>query len=89
MYREMEVMIYEKDAESLRIIEGYPSYSQAHQDLFVRVMLGFKTGGSYVEIGAAEPKQSNNTFILERDFSWSVFHSILTRIWLKIFEQFV
>ena len=67
----MEVMIYEKDAESLRIIEGYPSYSQAHQDLFVRVMLGFKTGGSYVEIGAAEPKQSNNTFILERDFRWS------------------
>jgi hypothetical protein len=64
-------MIQEKDAESLRTIEGHSSYSQAHQDLFVRAMLGFKTGGSYVEIGASEPKQSNNTFILERDFRWS------------------
>ena len=71
MCKKGKIMIHEKDAESLRIIEGCPSYSQAHQDLFVRAMLDFKTGGSYVEIGASEPKQSNNTFILERDFKWS------------------
>lgn len=58
------------DAESLRVIEGYQSYSQAHQDLFVRMMLKFKTSGFYVEVGASEPKQSNNTYILERDFDW-------------------
>lgn len=62
---------FEKDAESLRKIGEHFSYAQAHQDLFVRVMLGFKHSGFYVEIGAAEPKQSNNTYILERDFGWS------------------
>ncbi|NLQ06212.1 hypothetical protein [Cylindrospermopsis raciborskii] len=59
-----------KDAESLRKIGNYETYSQAHQDLFVRIMLGFKQNGIYVEIGAAEPKQSNNTYILERDLQW-------------------
>lgn len=53
-----------------RIIEGHVSYSQAHQDLFVRKMLDFKSGGSYLEIGAADPVESNNTYILERDLGW-------------------
>lgn len=60
-----------KDAESLREIGRYETYSQAHQDLFVRIMLGFKQRGIYVEVGAAEPKQSNNTYILERDLKWT------------------
>lgn len=61
----------EKDVESLRVIGGYNTYSQAHQDLFVRLMLNFKQKGTYVEIGASEPKQSNNTYILERDLQWT------------------
>ena len=57
--------------ESLRKINGVFTYSQAHQDLFVREMLGFKKNGHYLEIGAAEPKQSNNTYILELEESWA------------------
>ena len=63
----------EKEMESHRVVRGHETYSQAHQDLFVRCMLGFKKDGIYVEIGAADPKQSNNTYILERDLSWSGF----------------
>lgn len=57
--------------ESLRRINGVFTYSQAYQDIFVRKMLGFKKNGCYLEIGAAEPKQSNNTYILEHEESWS------------------
>ena len=63
-----------KDIESYRIINGQSTYSQAYQDLFVRYMLDFKSDGIYVEIGASEPKQSNNTFILETDLGWVVAH---------------
>jgi len=59
-----------ENIESLRKIGGVFSYSQAHQDLFVRKMLDFKKGGYYLEIGAAEPKQSNNTYILENEEDW-------------------
>ncbi len=63
----------EKAVESHRIIHGYNTYSQAHQDLFVRYMLEFKRNGIYVEVGASEPKQSNNTFILESELDWTGF----------------
>ena len=36
-------------------------------------MLGFKKNGIYVEIGASEPKQSNNSYILEKDLDWTGF----------------
>lgn len=58
------------EVESLRRVAGHLTYAQAHQDLFVRAMLDFKTDGCYVEIGSAEPMQSNNTYILERDLGW-------------------
>lgn len=60
----------EEKTESLRKIGDFFSYSQAHQDLFVRMMLSFKKSGYYLEIGAAEPKQSNNTYILESKEEW-------------------
>ena len=60
----------DKNVESLRTIAGHYSYAQAHQDLFVRFMLGFKRAGRYLEIGAAEPKQSSNTYILEAELGW-------------------
>jgi hypothetical protein len=60
----------DKDVESHRIIQGHDTYSQAHQDLFVRYMLDFKRSGIYVEVGASEPKQSNNTYILEHQLDW-------------------
>lgn len=78
-------MIEHRDAESLRIIAGYETYAQAHQDLFVRLMLGFKKRGFYCEIGGAEPKQSNNTYILERDLGW---HGVSLEIDRELVEQF-
>jgi hypothetical protein len=59
-----------KEAESERLVQREISFSQAHQDLFVRYMLSFKKNGHYLEIGAAEPKQSNNSYVLERDLNW-------------------
>lgn len=68
-----KVTTMEKEVESHRVINGFETYSQAHQDLFVRYMLDFKQDGIYVEVGAAEPKQSNNTYILEKDLGWRGF----------------
>lgn len=45
-------------------------YSQATQDLFVLKMLGNKKYGFYVEIGSGPPVDSNNTYILEKEFGW-------------------
>jgi hypothetical protein len=46
------------------------SYSQARQDVFVQVFSMFHPFQTYVEIGAAKPIESNNTFVLERK-GWS------------------
>jgi hypothetical protein len=62
-----------KDVESHRIIQGYETYSQANQDLLVWLMLDFKRDGTYVDIGESEPKQSNNSYILEKAFNWNRF----------------
>jgi hypothetical protein len=40
------------------------SYSQAHQDMFVLAMLPNSTG-TYLDIGANDPKAINNTYLLE------------------------
>ncbi|MBE7411805.1 MAG: hypothetical protein HS129_07045 [Leptospiraceae bacterium] len=61
------------DIESRRIVGGHVTFAQAHQDLFVRKMLNFKRQGFYLEIGAGEPKQSNNTYILESELGWNGF----------------
>ena len=54
----------------LRKMHERDYFSQAGQDLFVLSMLEFKTNGYYIEIGGADPFESNNTFLLERDYSW-------------------
>ncbi len=46
-------------------------FSQAGQDLFVLAMLNNKRNGYYLEIGGADPFDSNNTFLLESVFEWS------------------
>lgn len=46
------------------------SYAQAGQDLFVVEALQAKRSGYYVEIGANHPIINNNTYLLEREFSW-------------------
>ena len=49
---------------------GRKSYSQAGQDLFALITSGFKSGGTYVEIGAHDPVRDNNSFLLEQDYKW-------------------
>lgn len=52
-------------------IGDYYSYSQACQDVFVRVMLNNKNKGVYVEVGAYDEIDHSNSYILERDHLWS------------------
>jgi hypothetical protein len=48
-----------------------PSYSDAGQDLMVKLLLGSKTAGIFVEIGSQDPIKNNNTFLLETSLDWS------------------
>ena len=52
------------------LLKKYPSYSQASQDLFVLAVLDGLKCGTYLEIGAYEPIQLSNTFLLERKYHW-------------------
>lgn len=51
-------------------IDGHETLSQASQDLFVMEMLKRKSNGVYLEIGASEPFDMNNTAILEQRYGW-------------------
>lgn len=46
------------------------SYAQTYQDIFVLSALNGKKGGTYLEIGAADPFKGNNTALLETQFGW-------------------
>ncbi len=56
-----------------RAMHGRKYFSQAGQDLFVLSMLGSKKNGYYIEIGGSDPFESNNTALLEKDYSWNGF----------------
>lgn len=47
------------------------NYSQVYQDMFVLTALKGKTNGKYLEIGANEPINHSNTYLLESKFDWS------------------
>lgn len=51
--------------------EQLESNSQAGQDLFVVSMLQGKKNGTFLEIGSADLKLGNNTYLLEKTFGWS------------------
>jgi len=46
-------------------------YSQAGQDLFAYELFGFN--GTYIDIGAGEPKRGNNCYMLEVQKKWKGF----------------
>ena len=46
------------------------NYSQAYQDMFVLTALNGKLNGTYLEIGASDPKYGNNTMLLEEMYNW-------------------
>lgn len=47
------------------------NYSQALQDMFVLSVLNGKSNGVFLEIGAHDPIECSNTYLLEKDFSWT------------------
>lgn len=44
--------------------------SQLGQDRFVAAAFGGKRDGTYIDIGAGDPKTISNTYALERHFGW-------------------
>ena len=68
-------MYYKKGVQNLKIpFSGYEkidqNYSQAFQDMFVLSMLNGKRNGTFLEIGASDPIQISNTYLLEKNFKW-------------------
>lgn len=59
--------------DQLLIQAGVPlaaSRAQLKQDIAALACNGFKRNGYFVDIGAAEPVNSSNTVMLEREFGW-------------------
>jgi hypothetical protein len=46
------------------------TYSQAHQDIFIRKVLKNKLNGYFIEIGSCDPIFMNNTYVLEKNNNW-------------------
>jgi hypothetical protein len=46
------------------------SFSQASQDIFVRVLTKQKVNGTFLEIGSNDPIIHNNTYVLENENNW-------------------
>lgn len=49
------------------------SFSQSGQDKFIINVLKNKHNGKYIEIGAFDPIQISNTYLLESEYDWSGF----------------
>jgi FkbM family methyltransferase len=47
------------------------NFSQIYQDMYVLSMHNGKMNGTYLEIGAGDYKNGNNTYLLETEFNWS------------------
>jgi len=46
------------------------NYSQAYQDMFVLSVLNGKKEGTFLEIGAYDPYNLSNTYLLEKNYNW-------------------
>ena len=62
-----------KNNPYLRVLNEKEYFSQAGQDLFVLEMLNYKRSGFYCEVGGNHPFDSNNTYLLEKDYEWTGF----------------
>ena len=43
------------------------TYSQASQDIFVRILTNNKKNGTFLEIGSNDPITHNNSYVLESE----------------------
>jgi FkbM family methyltransferase len=57
------------------------SRSQIRQDLFVLAATNFKENGYFVEFGATDGISLNNTYLLEKNFSWTGILAEPARMW--------
>lgn len=46
------------------------TFGQASQDMLVLLLNRFKKNGHYLEIGSNDPIQTNNTYLLEKEYQW-------------------
>lgn len=58
-------------SDLLRALSGSKSQLEQRQDMFVLAQLNFKTGGYFVEFGAANGVDLSNTYLLEKNFGWT------------------
>lgn len=56
---------------SLNLKKYQHSNSSQSQEAFVLNVLKEKKEGVFVEIGSSNPRESNNTYLLEKEFNWS------------------
>ena len=49
------------------------NYSQVWQDIFALVVNDAKKEGTFIEVGGAQPKVGNNTWLLEDEYGWRGF----------------
>jgi FkbM family methyltransferase len=81
-------------SEDLRLLQALPeqhaaqllktlpkSKAQYRQDLFVLSELGFKRDGYFVEFGATNGVDINNTWLLEKEFGWNGILAEPARCW--------
>lgn len=57
------------------------SKSQLRQDLFALTINGFKTDGFFVEFGATNGVELNNSLLMEQEFGWSGILAEPARMW--------
>jgi len=63
------------------------NFSESYQDLFVLAALNGKKNGTYLEIGSGWPVYGNNTYLLEKDFSWSGISLDIAENFVKMFND--
>ena len=60
---------------------------QALQDKFVLKILKNKKNGFFLEIGSRDPKEINNTYILEKNFDWKGIMVEYDLKWLDLYKK--
>ncbi len=64
-------MVHEKQRKNYNNTLQYNG--QAFADKFVLNCSGFKKNGYFLELGSRDPKITNNSYILEKEFGWTGF----------------